>query len=94
MTPSRSLPKELNATGDGDGDNGGMGGRDGIERQTTTAGRVAPGKGRIRVHPGRMQDGGGAEADTGRCQPVALAGPPIVGGRQRWDGRQPRGRRR
>ncbi len=42
--PSQSLPKELNATGDGDGDNRGMGGRDGIKRQTTMAGRIAPGK--------------------------------------------------
>ncbi len=47
-----------------------MGGRDGIERQTTTmVGRVAPGKGRVRVHPARVQNGGGAEADTGRRQP-------------------------
>ncbi len=71
-----------------------MGGRDGVEQQTMTAGRVAPGKGRVRVHPGRMQDGGGAEADTGRRQPVALAGPPIVGGRRRRDGRRPQGWRR
>jgi len=68
------------ADGNGDGDDRGIGGRDDVELQTTTAGRVAPGKGCVRVHPGGVQDRGGAEADTGRRQPVALAGPPVAGG--------------
>jgi hypothetical protein len=80
--PSRLSAKEENAAGNGNGDNRGMGGRDGVERQMTTAGCVAPGKGHVHVHPAWVQDGGGAEADMGRCQPVALAGPPVVGGRQ------------
>ena len=58
------------ADSDSDGDDRGIGGRDVVELQTTTAGRVAPGKGCVRMHPGGVRDGGGAEADTGRRQPV------------------------
>ncbi len=89
--PSQLLAKEENAAGNSNGNDRGMGGRDGIKQQMTTAGCVATGKRCIRVHPAWVQDGGGAEADTGRCQPVALAGPPVVGGQQQRDGQQPQG---
>ena len=83
------VSKSADGNGNGDSDDRGIGGRDDVELQTTTAGRVAPGKGCVRLHPGGVQDGGGAEADTGRRQPVALAGPPVAGGRRQQDGRRP-----
>jgi len=83
------VSKSADGDGDVDGDDREIGGRDDVELQMTTAGRVAPGKGCVRVHPGGVQDGGGAKVDTGRRQPVTLAGPPVAGGRRQRGGRRP-----